>query len=306
MNVEKIQFAGEGGVTLPGVLWLPEGGPRAVLQIAHGMTEHMGRYGRLAQALTEQGVAVAGFDLRGHGENPGDPDCASFGEGGWEASLEDMHRFSLSLRQRFPEARHYMLGFSLGSFLLREYLNRYPEPLSGAVILGTGHQPDAVLSLMMAIVKGQIRQAGFDKTTPLVKKLTFESYNQKFRPNRTPSDWLCEDREQLDAYRADPLCRENISAGLFWQLLGAMKRTGGRHAYDHWNKDLPVLLLSGENDPVGDFGKGVCRVKRAMDRSGFTHVTMHLIPNARHDLFHEEKSGAAENARRILTDWLSR
>lgn len=304
MRMESFTFTGHQGLQLPAVLWLPEEEPKQILQITHGMTEHMGRYTALAQAMTDRGIAVAGFDLRGHGKNPGDPECASFGDGGWEASLSDMHLFHTLLHQRFLGLPHYMLGFSLGSFLLREYLGRFPSGVSGAVILGTGYQPALVLELMMAIVKGQIKKAGFDATTPLVKKLSFETYNQKFQPNRTPSDWLCADQGQLDTYLEDPLCRANISAGLFWQLLGAIKRTGQKDACSAWHKEMPVLLLSGLEDPVGDFGKGVQQVSRAMEKAGLTNVTTQLLPNARHDLLHEESSGAAEKARKVLGDWL--
>ena len=304
MRTEQLEFTGDQGRKLPGILWLPEESPKMVLQVAHGMTEHMGRYTALARELTGLGIVVAGFDLRGHGRNPGDRSCASFGEKGWEATLGDMRCFFEVLSHRFPGVPLAMLGFSLGSFLVREYLGRYPDGVTCAAILGTGDQPGPVLSIMMAVVKGQIRKAGFDNTTDLVKKLSFENYNRKFAPNRTPSDWLCADNAQLDAYRSDPLCRENISAGLFWELMGAMKRTGSKTAYAHWNRKMPVLLLSGLNDPVGDFGKGVERVHQGMEKAGFADVTVYLLPDARHDLLHEEESGAAVAARRTLGQWL--
>ena len=257
MRKETFEWTGFGGKRLPAVIWLPEGDAACVLQITHGMTEHIGRYEAFAEEMTAQGVVVAGFDLRGHGQNEGDREVASLGEGGWEATLEDMRLFFACLASRFPQLPHHMLGFSLGSFLLREYLGRWPEGVAGAVIMGTGHQPSAVLSVMMAIVRGQIKKGGFDKTTSLVRQLSFGTYNQKFKPNRTASDWLCADSARLDAYIADPLCRKDISSGLFWQLLGAMKRTGTKAAVDGINKDMPVLLLSGQDDPVGDQGKGV-------------------------------------------------
>lgn len=304
MIKETFEFDGYQGFSLPATLWLPEQEPMGILQIAHGMTEHIGRYTALAQELTEHHIIVAGFDLRGHGRNPGDPDIASFGEDGWEASIQDMHMFFGVLAERFPEIPHFMLGFSLGSFLLREYLGRYPENVAGAAILGTGFQPGPVLDIMMTIVKSQIRKAGFDGTTDLVKQLSFGNYNRKFKPNRTIADWLCADDAQLDAYLSDSLCRKNISAGLFWQLLGAMKRTGSKDAYHGWNKDTPILLLSGQEDPVGDYGKGVLSVKQRMEKAGICSVSMQLFSNARHDLLHEE-STAAPSARDSLLDWIS-
>ena len=208
------------------------------------------------------------------------------------------------LTGRFPETPRVLLGFSLGSFLVREYLNRYSDPLAGAVIAGTGHQPGFVLSVMAAIVKTQVKKAGFDRTTPLVETLSFGTYNKKFAPNRTPSDWLCSDDAQLDAYRADALCRPSISSGLFLQLLESMNRTGRPEIYANVNRDLPVLLLSGEDDPVGDGGNGVRRVEQAMRGAGMKNVTVKLFPGARHDIFHEEKSGTAEEVRTLLGDWI--
>ncbi len=304
MRTETFEFKGSGGMKLAAMIWLPDGEPRMVLQIAHGMTEHIGRYAHLAGEMTAQGIVVAGYDLRGHGKTSGGPDVASFGEDGWEASLEDMRLFFDFLAARFAGLPHALLGFSLGSFLLREYLGRWSEDVDGAIIMGTGHQPLPVLAVIMAIVKGQIRKGGFDRTTDLVRKLSFGAYNAKFAPNRTAQDWLCADEAQLDQYIADPRCRRDISSGLFWQLLDAMRRTGARDACAAWKKDLPVLLLSGQDDPVGDFGRGVQAVRRQMDAAGMRRVTVRLIPGARHAVLDERKSGADREARRAILEWM--
>ena len=300
------EFIGHGGLSLSAVVWLPEQTVKAVLQIAHGMTEHMGRYESLAADLCSQGVVVAGFDLRGHGKNPGDPEIASFGEGGWAASIEDMRLLFAELQNRFPGVPHYMLGFSLGSFLLREYLGKYPEGISGAMIAGTGHQPGWLLSLMMAIVKSEIKKAGFDGTTDLIKQLSFGTYNQKCKPNRTEADWLCSDTDALDDYLADSLVRKNISSGLFWELLGSMKRSGSAVTYDGWDKRLPILLLSGQEDPVGNGGKGVAHLYKQMKKAGMEQITFHVYPGARHDIFHEEANGTAEKVRSAIGKWMGR
>ena len=301
MKREHFDFSGQNKTALPGYIWLPEGEVKAVVQIAHGMTEHMGRYEAFADYLCPMGIAVAGFDLRGHGKNPGDPETASFGEGGWAASVEDMRMFYELLKNRFSGAPLYMLGFSLGSFLLREYLTKYPGEgeIAGAVIMGTGHQPGWLLSVMMGIVKGQIKKSGFDGTTDLVRKLSFGTYNQKFKPNRTAADWLCADESELNGYLTDPLVRKDISAGLFLELLGSMKRAGNACCYGK----LPVLLISGQDDPVGDGGKGVRALCQRMKKAGTENVTMKLFPGARHDLLHEERNGA-DDARKLIADWI--
>ena len=306
MKNEQFDFYGHNNAVLPGFVWLPEGDVKAVLQITHGMTEHMGRYDGFAQYLCGRGIAVAGFDLRGHGRNPGDQEVASFGEGGWAASIEDMRLFSQLVERQFPGVPHFMLGFSLGSFLLREYLTKYPEEggIAGAIIMGTGHQPGWLLTIMRWIVKGQIKKAGFDRTTDLVRQLSFGTYNQKFKPNRTTADWLCADEVEREKYLTDPLVRRDISAGLFWELLGSMKRTGSAFEYDGWDTGLPILLISGQDDPVGDAGKGVHAIYSRMKKSGMEHVTMKLFHGARHDLLHEEQNGA-EAARKLIAEWIA-
>lgn len=304
MREETFEFIGYNGVKLAAVIWQPEGEAERVLQIAHGMTEHIGRYRELAEELTAQGTVVAGIDLRGHGKNSGDPQVASFGEDGWNAAIQDMQLFFGEISKRYSGLPYYMLGFSLGSFILREYLTKYSAGVAGAIIMGTGYQPGLVIGVMKAIVKGQIKKAGFDRTTPLVRQLSFGTYNQKFEPNRTESDWLCSDEARLDKYIADPLCRKDISAGLFWQLLDSMRRTGSQIAYDGWNREMPVLLISGAADPVGNAGKGVQTVKAKMEQAGMKSVTLHLLDGARHDVLQEATSGNAEKARKIIAKWI--
>lgn len=305
MRTEVFEFMGCNGCTMPAILWMPEGEPSAILQITHGMTEHIGRYADFAKKMTAQGIAVAGFDLRGHGKHDGNREIASFGESGWEASIRDMRLFFSLLHDRFPGVPLYLHGFSLGSFLAREYLARFPDGITGAVILGTGNQPGWLLTLMAGIVKGQIRKVGFDGYSSLVRQLSFGTYNQNFKPNRTEKDWLCSDNHTLDDFIADPLCRDNFSAGLFYQMLQAMKRTGSRHAYQGWNMELPVLLICGEKDPVGNMGRGACAVKQAMEHAGLS-VEFHLLSQARHMVLGEESCGAAETARRLIADFIRR
>ena len=305
MKTEFFEFCSE-NKKLSAVLWLPECAPKAVLQMTHGMTEHIGRYEALAEQLTSNGIAVCGFDLRGHGKSGDDEEVASFGMNGWKLSLLDMRNFSQEMKKRIPRVPYFMMGFSLGSFLLREYLGIYPDGADGAVIVGTGYQPAFVLSVIKAIVKKEWKKSGFDNTTTLVKKLSFETYNQKFKPNETDSDWLCSDEDELYEYMRDSFCRKYISAGLFWQLLDSMKRTGKRKSASAWKKELPVLLLSGENDPVGNDGKGVKAVYQQLKKQGLTNVTLKLFPSARHDLLHEKKSGSAEDAIKTLIRWMEK
>ncbi len=301
MKLEEIQFVASRNDILQAYIWLPDTEPCMVLQVCHGMTEHMGRYEQVAEVLTSHGIVVAGFDLRGHGKNPKKYDCATLGENGWIASLEDIQNFREILEDRFHRLPHVLMGVSLGAFLLHDYLSRYPAPTAGAVFVGSGNQPDTLISLTRILVNKEIKKVGFNSCSPLIDSLSFKAFNRKFAPNRTFVDWLCSDEEQIDIYCKDNLCWRYNSAGLLLQMLDSMQRSAN---YTNWNKELPVLFLSGMDDPVGNFGKGPKRLKTKMNRSGISNVQLHLFPKARHDIFHEYKIGVADEALKILINWL--
>lgn len=275
--------------------------PVAVLQIAHGMTEHIERYDRFANYLNKHNIIVAGYDLRGHGHNSNNP-VATFKENGWKESIEDIHYFNDYLNQKYPSAPKFILGFSLGSFLVRDYLHDYNDNLNGAIIMGTGTQPSIILSIIMKIVETQIKKNGFDNTTELVQKLSFDTYNSKFKPNKTKFDWLCSDEVELNKYRNDQLCKDSISSGLFHQLLDSMKRNSNSNIYESWNKNIPILLVSGEEDPVGDFKKGVLTLEKEMNKY-LNNVELKLY-KGRHDILHEESNQTAEHIRRLISDFV--
>lgn len=299
MKAEYFELMGAGGTVLPAAIWKPAE-IRALLLVAHGTTEHIGRYDRFADAMAEYGVAVAGFDLRGHGHHPVDPQVAAFVPGDWEASVEDVKLFRDHLSREFPGVPLFLLGFSLGSFLIRDLVTEGCRP-DGVVLVGTGYQPHWLLSVMRRIVAGQIRKVGFDRPSPLVRQLSFGVYNDKFKPNRTEVDWLSTDEGELDGYLADPLVHRKISAGLFWELLGSMQRHSGVKVYDSWDKDLPILLISGSEDPVGGAGRGVTTVRRQMEQAGMQEVSLHLIPGARHAILLNN----AGNAMQVIGNWLA-
>ena len=298
MKCENFDFKGVGGKLLPAAIWRPEN-VRAVLQVVHGTTEYMGRYEAFAEAMAVFGVAVAGFDLRGHGRNPGDPNVVEFQPGDWQACVQEAGLFHEHLRREFPGVPVFIMGFSLGSFVVRDLLNTDFRP-AGVVLVGTGHQPGWLLAIMRRIVAGQIRKVGFDKPSALVRKLSFGVYNDKFKPNRTDVDWLSADEKVVDDYLADPLVRRKTSAGMFWELLGSMQRSSNPKEYDHWDKELPVFLISGDRDPVGGAGKGVTMIHRQMEKAGMKHVTLKLIPGERHAIL----MGNAEDVKKTIGKWV--
>ncbi len=305
MKKEVFVFEGQNNESMHAIVWLPEKDPEMILQIVHGMSEHIGRYERFAQAMCDAGIGVAGFDLRGHGHHDRNASCASFKEAGWNWTIKEIHQFHCILKSRFSHVKQILMGFSLGSFLVRDYLSVVSKhDFAGAIIMGTGQQPSWILSLMMKLVKNEIKKVGFDSTNDMIRSLSFGTYNKKFVPNRTKADWLCSDHSQLNVYLNDDLCKKDISAGLFWQLLDAMKRTGDQKSYQNWNKQLPVLLVSGNDDPVGDHGKGVLNVFKSMKKAGCTQVECKLYPKARHDILHEDSLNVSETVSSDIKEWI--
>ena len=288
-----------------GIIWEPaDKKAHDILQITHGMTEHMGRYERFAEELVKRGIAVAGFQIPGHGEVP--QKIAAWGRCGWKNTLKAMHELYQELTARYT-GKHFHLGFSLGSYLLREYLSVYPEDhLDGAILIGTGEQPAFVLSVMKKIIACEMKKTGTDGTDDLIHQLSFGNYNKKFAPNHTSADWLCADNTELEKYLADPLCREDISAGLFYDLISAMHRVCNVKSMSSWKKRMPILLLAGEQDPVGDMGKGTRKTWKKIIKAGMVDVEFHLFPGARHDLLHEYDSGTAPKVIACIIEWIKR
>lgn len=302
MKTESFFFESQ-NQCIEGTLTLPEDEVKAIVQIVHGMTEHSGRYQHFAEMLAQKHIGTACFDLRGHGVRPNPEACASFGEDGWDASLQEICACASFLKQNYPNTHHFLMGFSLGSFLVRELMADASCSPDGFIIAGSGDQSALVIDIMKAIVKTQIKKAGFNETTPLIQTLSFDTYNQKFAPVRTAFDWLCSDEKSIDDYMKDSLCRRSISSGLFYQLLDAMKRTGSKAHLKQLRSDIPVLLISGKDDPVGDQGKGVQRIYDKM-KAYQIPVTMHLIEHARHDFFHETAQNADIEAAHLIEKWI--
>lgn len=315
----KILTGGQGHYELNGVIWLPDSQPvTKIIHVVHGMTEHIGRYERFAEIMTDIGVSVAGFDLRGHGKNfaAGHPDVASFVSGaqpdiqdyGWNAVIYDIQKENIKLQQMFPTADLYMMGFSLGSFLVRDYMHMIPmHAIKGVILMGTGYQPTCITALMKHIIRMEICKVNPGETTDLTRKLSFDNYNKKFKPNRTRADWLCSDDTELNAYLNDPLCRKDISADLFYELICSMERTAKTTAFigNHIDiSNMPVLLISGEHDAVGNMGKAVGKLKKRMLNAGMTNIDATIIPNARHDILHEYHNGASTCVIAKIINWL--
>ena len=273
------------------VEWKPEKEIIGVIQIAHGVTEHILRYEHFAEFFTPKGFVVVGNDHIGHGTSIA-PNGKSmyFGlQNSWNFVVKDIETCKKMTKEKYPDIPYVLLGFSLGSFLVRTYLIDYAkESLDGAIIMGTGYIPDFKIAIAKMMANKEAKKVGEENTSPVIKSLTFENYNKLFKPNRTECDWLCSNEEALDEYLKDPLRGESYSAGLFRELLSGMQYTSNLKNIEKMNKRMPILLLSGDKDPVGDFGKGVIKTFDIFRKAGIENVDIKLYQNLRHDILHEK------------------
>ena len=284
--MEKILLKSVTGKDLQVYVW-PVDAPKAVVQLVHGMAEHMGRYDRLAQALNQAGFAVVGHDHLGHGPIAKKEELGYFGpKDGWDSLIRDMHGVTEYAKGRFPSLPFALLGHSMGSFAAREYLIRYGGELSACVLSGTGWHPAALASSArcMAALCGAL---SWTKPAHFVNKMGFGSYNKAFQPARTPFDWLSRDEKEVDKYVADPLCGFVFTARGFYDMFGGLKALSDLSRLQSMPKDLPVYFLSGAMDPVGTQGKGVETVARQFRDAGMKNVTVKLYEGGRHEMFNE-------------------
>ncbi|MBQ3103799.1 MAG: lysophospholipase [Oscillospiraceae bacterium] len=284
-------FPGTDGISqIHAVEWLPDSGEvKAVLQIAHGIAEYAERYAPFAEYLTAQSFAVVANDHMGHGKSHAEgQNPLYFGaENGWENAVDDMYTLHSLTHKTHPDVPYFLMGHSMGSFLARTFLIRYPGVLSGSIVMGTGQTPAAIAAAGRAVAKLQAKKVGWDNYSPAVNNLAFGSYNKAFAPNRTEFDWLSINEENVDRYIADPLCGGGASVGLFHDMLGGISFIGKQSNVEKMNIHTPILFISGGKDPVGDMGKGVQKAYASFRKAGVRDLQLKIYPELRHEILNE-------------------
>lgn len=289
-NRKEFYFPSSDGLTpIHAVEWQVEN-PIGVLQISHGVSEYALRYEPFAQYMNSKGFAVVANDHIGHGLSLADGAAPLyFGRhDGWQHVVDDIYTLRDMTGKKYPELPYFLLGHSMGSFIARTYLIRYPGTLSGAIIMGTGQQSPALILGGRAFAKIEGRRIGFDRFSPAVDQLAFGAYNKKFAPNRTPFDWLSVNEENVDAYIADPLCGD-ASVGLFFDMLGGIGFVGKQSNVNTMNVNTPILFTAGDQDPVGDMGNGVKKAYASFQKAGVRDVSLKLYPGLRHEILNESR-----------------
>ena len=270
------------------IIWETEKEPIGVLQIVHGMAEYIDRYDNFAKYMTEHGFNVIGHDHLGHGHSVSDErDYGFFAEeNGDKIIIEDMHSVTQYAREKWEELPNFILGHSMGSFCLRQYLTKYSNDVLGAIIMGTGWIPSAAALLGKTIATNTCKSKGSHTVNPLLIKLTLEPYNKPFAPARTNCDWLSRDEKQVDLYVNDKLCGFDFTAGAYKDFFTILEKIAKNRQLIGMRKSLPILITSGSVDPVG--GKKACEKLNAQyKRCGIDDVTLKLWENDRHEILNE-------------------
>ena len=264
------------------VLWLPEGEPRAVVQLVHGICEYALRYDPFARFLTSHGFAVCGSDHLGHGKTAKDPSEYGYFTDWWDL-VRDVRSLQLKMRETWPDLPYFLLGHSMGSFVARTFLMDYPGELTGCILSGTGQESP----LTVAAGKFLTGLGDPHKVNKLFYKLSIGAYNDKFKPTRTSADWICRDEKVVDAYLADPLCNFPTKAGMNHAMMQGLQCVGSRANLAKMDKDTPVYFFAGDSDPVGAMGAGVKKVSGWFKEAGMKDVTVKLYPGGRHEMLNE-------------------
>lgn len=270
-------------------IWRPDGNPKAILQIAHGMAEYIDRYNDFAEFLNAHGILVAGNDHLGHGGSVSSKEeYGYFSEkDGNNCLIEDLHYVTQTVKKDYPEVPYFLLGHSMGSFYCRQYICKYGNELDGAIVMGTAFQPKAAAEAGKAMCRLIALFRGWHYRSSFINNMAFGSYNKAFQPARTPTDWLSRNEESVDKYNADEKCGFMFTLNGYYNMFHGLTCLCDDDLLKKIPETLPVLITSGGNDPVGNFGKGVTAVYEQYKKLGLKDVTLKLYPDARHEILNE-------------------
>jgi alpha-beta hydrolase superfamily lysophospholipase len=290
VKTDSLRLRAQDGLELFIYHWRPDDAePRATLQIAHGMGEHAARYARLAERLCAAGFEIFAADTRGHGLSSFGPDLLGHlaDDNGWNMAVDDVGLLAAYVAKHRPGLPHALLGHSMGSLLVLHYLTRGRAPIDAAVLSGTSGPPGRAIGLALLVARVERLRLGVRGRSPLLQRMLFGQFNRAFEPAETAFDWLSRDRAEVAKYVADPLCGFVLTVGGICELavaLGTMFKPAALARVPH---GLPVLLFSGESDPVHDSLRGFHGLARGLRDGGLERLTERIYPEGRHEMLNE-------------------
>lgn len=281
----------------------PDAEPKAIVQIAHGIAEHVDRYTEFMEYLASNGYLAVANDHLGHGKSlrPGEPLGFFADEDGWDYVVADMVKLHDRISGEYPGLPHIMFGHSMGSFLTRTYIIKHPDKYDAAILSGTGQQAKALVLGGYAAAAASVKLYGPRNIGDKLNDLAFGAYTKGIENPRTSFDWLTRVDSEVDKYIADPLCGFVATVSLFRDMMGGIKFITNQKNINTMSKTQPVYFMSGDRDPVGDYGKGVDRAYKAFCKAGLHDVMMRLYPGGRHEMLNEENK---YQVYKDITAWL--
>lgn len=268
---------------------VPDAEPRAIVQIIHGIAEYIGRYDKFMSFLADNGIIAVGTDHLGHGKSIESEEQTGFFayDNGWDYVVRDEEVLRLAMHENYPELPIIVFGHSMGSFMTRTLLIRYPDAFNAAIISGTGNQGAALVNggLFMGNLVTGLR--GAHHYSKFLNNLAFGSYNKIYDNPKTEYDWLSRDEANVQKYIDDPLCGFIPSCSLFRDMMTGVKFITSKKNLTAMNKDMPVYFMSGDMDPVGECGKGVQKAYNNFLEAGMKDVSIKLYPGGRHEMLNE-------------------
>ena len=289
MKQEFYYPSSDGLTQIHAIEWIPESEVRGILQIAHGMIEYIDRYDRFAQFMASQGFYVVGNDHLGHGKSVTDESQLGYiaKRNGNFRLLDDMKQLREQSQKKYPDIPFFILGHSMGSFLVREFIETCGAGIAGAILLGTGYYPTPRLNVGIGLTAILCKVKGDHSRSSIICNMAQGTYNASFEPGRTRSDWLTRDERIVDEYVSNPLNQFSFTVNGYNTLFRSIRYSELHNNLDRIPKDLPVLIASGENDPVGNFGKGPKIIAESYRATGIRDVTLILYPDDRHEILNE-------------------
>ncbi len=296
-------FQSRTGLRLHGCRWEPGGAVRGVVQIVHGIAEYAQRYENFAKFLNDQGYLVVAEDHMGHGQSISQQCPQGYFQGGWQMAVDNTYQVLKETMAEFSGKPYILLGHSMGSFMARTILAKYPESgITAAVICGTGWQNAPAMAGGRIAAALVCKTQGERKPSKLLQDMAFGTYNRRVEHPRTESDWVNRSSREVDAYIADPLCGFIPTAGLMRELVRGVGYIQGRENLARMKKDLPVLFIAGGDDPVGNYGAGVEKTAQAFRKVGMERVDVRIYPLCRHELLNEINKA---DVYRDVAKWIS-
>lgn len=277
-----------GGGKIHGCRWTPEGEIKAIVQFVHGIAEYAQRYDDFAVYLNTRGILVVAEDHMGHGKSICDAAPVGCFAGGWQTAVDDSYRLLKDTMAEFPDVPYILFGHSMGSFMARTILAKYPDSgITAAIICGSAWMPDAVIGAGKLVATLICKKDGEQKPSQLLQNIMFGGYNKKIEHPRTDCDWLTRDNKIVDAYVADPLCGFVPSAGLVRSMMEGLQFIQDSKNLRAMNKRLPVWFIAGGDDPVGGYGAGVEQAAQQFKKHGMEKVDVKIYPMCRHEIHNE-------------------